>query len=200
MGEGASPAGWRGIDELAALVGAYCWTERRLFAITGGWATAPRAVDRDEAAAELRVWCAATSRRHGALAVRWEERLPRRAGVDAAALVAAPTGPLAPRLEDLASGSELETGVAALVEGVLPAPDAVYAAHLRAASPVSEGPVLEVLVGAHREVAAEVRCGQTLLKRLADRPDGGSDGHAKFGEFFERVFNQTDVFPAVRPS
>jgi hypothetical protein len=200
VAEGASPAGWRGIDELAALVGAYCWTEQRLFAITGEWAMAPRAGDWDGGAPELRVWCAATSRRHGALAARWEERLPRRAGVDAAALVAAPPGPLAPRLEELAAGPDLRSGVSALVEGVLPALDAVYAAHLCEASPVSEGPVLEVLAGAHRELPAEIRGGRTLIKGLGGGPDDRSDGHAKFGEFFERVFNQTGVFPAVRPS
>ncbi len=199
MAEGATRADWRGIDELAALVGAYCWTERRLFAITGEWATAPRADERR--GAELRVWCAATSRRHGALAARWEERLPRRAGVDAAALVAAPSGPLAPRLEELAVGPDLRTGVSALVEGVLPALDAVYAAHLRTASPVSEGPVLEVLAGAHREVPAEIRGGRALMKGLGERAGRRIRRAARnSGEFFERVFNETGVFPAVRPS
>ena len=182
------------------MVGAYCWTEQRLFAITGEWATAPRADDAAGGAAELRVWCAATSRRHGALATRWEERLPRRAGVDAADLVTAPSGPLAPRLERLAVGPDLRRSVAALVEGVLPALDAVYSTHMRAASPVSEGPVLEVLAGAHREVSAEIRGGRTLMRGLGEGLDEGSDGYAKFGEFFERVFNQTGVFPAVRPS
>ena len=36
-----APAGdaapWRGIDELARVVGAYCWVEGRVFALSGGW-------------------------------------------------------------------------------------------------------------------------------------------------------------------
>jgi len=42
--------GWRTIDELGALVGAYCWLEHRIFEVTGAWATGPI----DEGA-ELRV-------------------------------------------------------------------------------------------------------------------------------------------------
>ena len=90
MPESATDEGstWRTIDELAALVGAYCWIEHRIFEVTGAWATGSRPADDD--VAELRVWAAATSRRHGTLAGRWAERLPVRAGVDAAALVEAP--------------------------------------------------------------------------------------------------------------
>ena len=120
--------------------------------------------------------------------------------MDAPALVAAPPGPLAPRLEALAAEPDLRVGVAALALGVLPALGVVYATHLGTASAVSEGPVLEVLAGAHRQVVGEIRGGRTLIGRLPDRPDDGSHGHAKFGELFERVFSQTDVFPAVRPS
>jgi hypothetical protein len=201
VADAGSPAGWRRIDELAALVGAYCWIERRLFAMAGGWASRRR-VDTDGAdpASELRVWCAASSRRHGARAASWEERLPVRAGVDAAGFVAAPAGPLAPRLEELAGEPDLPTGVAALVGGVLPALDAVYVAHLGTASPVSEGPVSEVLVEAHREAAAEIRGGRTLVEGLRDGPHGGPTGLAKSRGLFERAFNETHVFPAVRAS
>ena len=51
------------------------------------------------------VWCAGVSRRHGLLAARWAERLPVRAGVDAAALVTAPAGPLAEALDALAAAT-----------------------------------------------------------------------------------------------
>ena len=43
---------------------------------------------------------------------------------------------------------------AALVQAVLPGLQAVYGAHRRTASPVSEGSVLEVLAAAQRDLAA----------------------------------------------
>ena len=99
----AEPAGWRGIDELAALVGHYGWLEARLFELTGRWATAPAGdgAAPDPRADELRVWCAAASRRHGQLAAHWAQRLPVRAGVDAGSLVVAPSGALAEALDAL---------------------------------------------------------------------------------------------------
>ncbi len=206
MGDEPAPAPrpgirWRGIDELATLVGAYCWVEQRIFAMTGEWATGHA---EGPAEAELRVWCAAASRRHGALAARWAERLPVRADADADALITPPAGPLPARLDGLAGEPVLRRGVVALVEGLLPGLVAVYDAHRQAASPVSEGPVLEVLAGAHRVVAAEIRGGRTLLGENPRRPDGGDgprreggDGEAPVRELFERLLNESHVFPAV---
>jgi len=193
-------AGWRGIDELAALVGAYCWTEQHIFAVSGLWAARSGEVEGDGAAnaagSEVRVWCAAASRRHGELATLWADRLPVRAGVDACALVTAPPGPLADAFAELVAEPLTLAGAAALVEGLLPALDAVYGTHLESASPVSEAPVLEVLTGARRAVAAEIRGGRALIDAL---PEGLTQrGH--LGQKFERAFAETGVFPAVRPS
>ncbi len=143
-------------------MGAYCWTEELVFGLTGSWATGPGEAAAG-AAAEARVWCAAASRRHGELAGRWACRLPVRAGVDASALVAAPPGPLANAFAELVAEPDVLVGIAALVEVVLPGLDAVYAAHLGSASPVSEAPVMEVLVEARREVGAEIRGGRTVV-------------------------------------
>ena len=107
----------RGIDELAALVGAYCWVERRIFQIAGAWACSPDdapAAPGDRAHDELRVWCAALSRRHGSLAGCWAERLPVRAGVDPDGLVAPPAGPLPAALAVLAGEHDTVTGVTVL--------------------------------------------------------------------------------------
>ena len=137
---------WRSIDELAGLVGTYCWLERRLFEVTGAWASEPGPADAGEA--ELRVWCAALSRRRGELARRWAEHLPVRAGVDAgpwSGVARAPAG-LAQALDELAATKERAAGVAGLVETVLPGWAGVYSSHLAAASPVSEASVMEVLV------------------------------------------------------
>ena len=136
MAEAAAGADRRGggIDELAELVGAYCWVEHRIFELTGCLGDRAGGRRGTAAAAELRVWCAAASRRHGALAGRWAERLPVRAGVDPAELVRAPAGPLAGALERPGGRARRRSGrVGALVETVLPWLGGVYGAHLRTA-------------------------------------------------------------------
>jgi hypothetical protein len=195
----AEPLGWRGIDELAALVGYYSWLEARLFELTGRWATAParEGAAPDAPGDELRVWCAAASRRHGDLAARWAERLPVRAGVDAGALVVAPSGALAGALDALEAEEELAEGVAVLVGTVLPRVGEVYRQHAAVALPVSEAPVLEILVEARRAVEGEIRGGRYLLER------GGAEALVTartivtiLGQAFEEIC----VLPAVHPS
>jgi hypothetical protein len=195
----AEPAGWRGIDELAALVGHYDWLEGRLFELTGRWSTAP-ASDRtapDVLADELRVWCAAASRRHAELAARWAQRLPVRAGVDAEALVVAPSGPLAEAMDALGAEVELREGVAALVGTVLPWLGEAYGRHAAVASPVSEAAVLEVLTEARRAIEGEIRGGRSLLER------GGSEPLVTVRTnvtVLGQVFEEIGVLPAVHPS
>jgi hypothetical protein len=188
---------WRTIDELAGAVGAYCWVEHRLFEVTGGWASDPSAGGARTAVAEgeLRVWCAAAAQRHGALAGRWAGCLPVRAGVDPAALVAAPTG-VAEAMEELAAAEELAAGVGTLVEVVLPWVGAVYGSHLAVASPVSEAAVMEVLVEAGRQGRAEARSGRALLERL----DVAGTPARHLGTTFERAFAGRAIVPGVRPA
>ena len=188
-------APWRTIDELAALVGAYCWLEHRLFEVTGGWATSGGEDGAEATAAECRVWCAAASRRHGLLADRWRDRLPARAGVDAAALVTPPEGPLARALEEVA-GETPQAGVRLFVGSVLPWMGGVYSSQLGHATPVSEAPVMEVLVEARRTAIGEIRGGQSLLQRLP----GGETPSRHAREDVERAFAGSDIFPAVRVS
>jgi hypothetical protein len=195
-GAGSTLASWRSIDDLAALVGAYCWLEHRLFELIGRWATEPGGRGGSEASlAECRVWCAASSRRHGALAGRWAEHLPVRAGVDPGALVSAPGGPLAPALGELAVLEAVE-GFDLLVRTVLPWLGGVYSAHLGRASPVSEAPVMEVLVEARRAAAREIRGGQSLLERLSAAVQPSRHVRREF----ERSLAAAGIFPAVRPS
>ena len=85
---------WRGIDELAVLVGAYCWVEHRIFAADRGVGVGAGRRAGRRPGPELRVWCAAVvpaPRRSWPR--RWAERLPVRAGVDPAALVVGAGGP-----------------------------------------------------------------------------------------------------------
>jgi len=183
---------WRGIDELAGLVGAYCWVENRIFELSGAWAS-------DETGGlepALRVWCAGASRRHGALAAHWAERLPVRAGVDRAALVVAPAGPLAGALGAMGATSDAGVGVGTLVQTALPRLRAVYAQHRRTASAVSEGPIVEVLTAALQDLCAEISSGRALL---AGSP-GGLLKDAALGPEVERELAETSVFPTVLPS
>jgi hypothetical protein len=187
---------WRGIDELARLIGVYCWVENRIFELSGVWATATS--DRPWGGLDpvQRVWCAGLSRRHGVLAGRWAERLPVRAGVDRGDLVTAPAGPLAAGLDALAASSDARVGLAALIETVLPRLQAIYGVHRQTASPVSEASVLEVLTGALGELAAEISGGRALLEGSAEEPT--RDG--SLTRRLERTFDETDVFPAVHAS
>ena len=133
---------------------------------------------------------------HGVLGACWAERLPVRAGVDRAALVAAPCGPLADALDLLGAEKDLEAGVAALVQALLPRLHATYLAHLREAAAVREAPVMEVLAGAQRLLAGEIRDGRPLAGDSGATPRGV----ARFGELFEQAFEGSSLFPAVRPS
>jgi hypothetical protein len=209
---------FRSIETLADLVGRYCWVEHRLFEMTGAWASAPGAgapdgVDATDTAnaveaadvldAERRVWCAAASRRHGALCTRWRERLPLRAGVDRAALVAPPPESLPALLEELAATDPWD-GLEALVRGVLPGLAETYAAHLRHASVVSEGPVRDVLVEARREGLRDIEGGLALLRRVPETGERAGHGATSWAReidgIVEQAFGELGVFPAVHPS
>ena len=190
-----APRSWRGIDELAELVGAYCWVENRVFEVSGTWASGADDDARAVLDPALRVWCAAVSGRHGALTSRWAERLPVRAGVDPGALVTAPPGPLAGVLDTLAA-SPAPVGVTTLIGAVLPGLLDVYGAHLRTASPAGEAPVLEVLAGARRVLGGEIPSGHLLL-------EGSPEGLTRDGALDQTVkqaFEATRVFPADSPS
>jgi hypothetical protein len=189
------PVAWRSIDQLAYLVGRYCWTEHRIFELAGAWATAPAADGLNASEAEVRVWCAAVSRRHGDLARRWAERLPVRAGVDAAALIA-PPGRLASAFDALGAVADPVCGAGVLAGPVLGSLDTAYAGHLETASAVSEGPVAEVLVAARRTLAAEQASGEALLRGM----QGAGEGGPPLCEEFERAFEEMSILPAVRPS
>jgi hypothetical protein len=197
----AESVGWRTIDELADLVGGYCWLEQRLFELAGEWASRPEETGGDGSVedvglAEARVWCAAVSRRHGTLAARWADRLPVRAGVDRAALMTAPAVTLAGALDRLAAEKDARTRVAALVTTVLPGVGGLYEAHLRQTSPVSEASVIEVLVEARRAVEGEIRGGRSLLQ---GRP-AAAETTAELAGILERAFNDIRVFPAAPAS
>ena len=55
---------------------------------------------------------------------------------------------------------------------------------------------MEVLAGARRLLAGEIRGGRPLVEEFGTAPERG----ARLGELFERAFEQSSISPAVRPS
>jgi hypothetical protein len=187
------PSHWRDIGELGALVGHYAWLEEQLFELTGAWASG------ELHHAESQVWCAAVSRHHGMLAARWAERLPVRAGVDAGALIRAPSEGLADAFAALSEVDDVSVGVAVVARSVLPWLGETYLAHHRVASAVSEAPVSEVLMEARRIITAETTGGQSVVRNLGDE----SELQSSTGDlvtYFARITDKWCVFPAVRTS
>jgi hypothetical protein len=161
-------ADFRSIGHLADRVGAYCWVEHHLFAALGQWSA------NADLPPALAVHWAVAARAHGALAEAWRDRLPVRAGVDRAALVARPPGPWAEALDGLATADALAR-LDALNEVVLPRLHHEYEAHAATASPVTEGAVLVVLERCRREGSRELEAGRTLWRSLSDQPSGSGD-------------------------
>ena len=116
----------------------------------------------------------------GSTAPPWWSRGPARAGA----------------LDALASEADLGAGMTALVRTLLPRLSATYLAHQREAAAVREAPVMEVLAGARRLLAGEIRAGRALVEEFGVAPERG----ARLGELFERAFEQSSISPAVRPS
>jgi hypothetical protein len=189
---------WRTIDELARRVGGYCWWEHRLFELTGRWASG---TGEDP---EIRVLFSQMSARHAAYSLQWRDRLPARAGVDVTALVVAPSRADVDALTLLERESDDLLRLGGLIEVVLPRLHSAYRAHLRQASAVSEGPVIEVL----RHIAAagdrEIGQGQALLRPderpgRSGRPTPHRAGNvAEFCRTLERSFEAaSDKSPAA---
>jgi hypothetical protein len=192
-------ADWRTIGALAETVGAYCWIERRLFALTGAWATEPVAPGPADQP-ELSVFLATASRQHAELAGRFYDRLPVRAGVDRHALVGPGPGPAAAVLERLAAEPHPLRRLAGLLTVVLPRLVASYEADLAQASPVREAPVMAVLGAARRLGAEEIRAGRLLSRAPSVASELGGIGPEFTGELERPLAGQIGIFPAARAS
>jgi hypothetical protein len=203
MGEPV-PAGsplWS-IGAAATRCGHYCWLENRLFALTGSRASgaAGGAEPAGGADAELRVQLAEMSSHHGFLAAQWADRLPVRAGVDVAALVVPPPGPLAEALDQLEAEPDLLLVLAGLVDPILPRLAESYADHLAGSSPVRDGPVRAVLELAGARGAHEIRRARAVLARVQG-PGEGAIGVAECRAGLQRLLGAAaGILPAARPS
>jgi hypothetical protein len=201
VAEPASGDPFRPIDELAALVGGYCWVEGRLFEMTGVWAGA------EGGRPGITVCCHELSSLHGDNAMRWRERLPVRAGVDTGALVVAPPGWDAV-LGALADQPEPFLQLSGLVDAVLPRLRSGYRDHLAGAAVVREAPVIAVLRPAGAGLEHAIALGNACLATVSQAGLQGdnSDGElarkrAEFGQDLQRLFEDGfRIFPAARAS
>jgi hypothetical protein len=194
MGEAAAGPSFRTIEEAAQRAGAFCWIDQRLFEITGSWASA-------QGDPEVRVYFSESSARHAQCAAEWGDRLPVRAGVDSAALVAPPaSGSVQKALEILEAEPELLLELGGLVRVVLPRLLVAYAHHQASVSPVSEAPTAALLRQITPGATEELRRGEHLLQRRLQQPEQ-AEIVAEFCLDLERPFGDTPgVFPDVRAS
>jgi hypothetical protein len=191
---------FRTIDALAERCGNYCWLEHRLFELTGRAASTTNGPAGDAIDAEIRVFFSEMAARHAFLAAQWRDRLPVRAGVDAVALVAPPSGDVAAALELVAGAADAVLVLSGLVEHLLPRLLLAYEEEAAQASVVSEGPVRAVLDVANLLLGQEVPAGQDLLRRgLTAGP--GPQKVAQFGGLVQRALGEAiRIFPGARPS
>lgn len=162
MGEPVRPAALT-LFRTAELVGAYRWTERRLFELTGAWA-----VEADAPAVRLHL--DRVSAEHAWHAELWAARLPVIDGVDPDALTR-PLGPaVGPLMEALAATAGTVGRLAGLYRVVLPRLLVTYHRHLERAVAVADGPVVRALRLVRRDEAESWAQGESLLEGALATP------------------------------
>ncbi len=159
------------LQEAAVRHGAYRWVERRLFELTGSWASAPGLPD------EARVLLFEASAQHAWHADLWRSRLPLLAGVDHERLTRPIGAAVEPLLESLAPdawhGGEETAGrrfLVGLVRVVLPRLLVSYRRFAERLQPVADGPAIRALTLVVRDEEEEVAAAEAVVgPLLADR-------------------------------
>jgi len=165
----------------AHLVGAYRWTEHRLFELTGAWAA-------EVPVPAVQVHLAGAAGQHAWHAELWAERLPVLDGVDPEALTR-PLGPaMGPLLAALAgdpaaapapapAGDPAASGghgvvqrLTGLYRVVMPRLLTSYALHLTRVVPATDGPTIRALTLVSRDDLELWRAGEALLQEVLRRP------------------------------
>jgi hypothetical protein len=170
------------LEATGPLVGAYCWVERRLFEVVGGWVPS-------ETVPQARVLYDVLSRQHGWHAELWEDRLPVLDSVDPDALTRPPSSAVDRLLITMSggpagagpgqhSGSSMAQGGGTLLRlvglgrVVLPRLIVGYLGHLQRCAPVADATLARALrlvirdeVDSWQEVEALL---QSLVHRASD--------------------------------
>jgi hypothetical protein len=189
---------FRTIGDLAARCGHYSWLESSLFALLGDRACGAGPDEGRPVVPEVRVVLSEMSARRALLAERWRDRLPVRAGVDAAALITPPPGPIAAAVGLLAEEPDPRLVLGGVVDQLLPRLLEAYRADLAQASPVSEGPVRAVLGCAIGATGSDIERGRSLLERVMAPGNGPnwlpvSNGRWKARMTFSQLHGHLDT-------
>lgn len=148
------------LAETARRVGSYAWVEMRLFEILGAWvASAP------EVGVKLRF--GTECYHHAWHAELWRARLPHLDQVDLDDLTAAANEQLEAFMAGLAAPAEPDQTIEKLVglyRVLLPHKVTAYTEHLRAASIVSDAPIIRALNLALADELADWRSGEILVQ------------------------------------
>ncbi|MGH9045796.1 MAG: hypothetical protein ACRDVW_00610 [Acidimicrobiales bacterium] len=151
------------LEQAAALLGAYCAIERRLFELTGAMAQDP------EMPKEVQLYLDTLSAQHAWHAELWADRLPVVASIDAQALVVVPP-PVDQVIAATASAGRIDC-LAALFRLVLPRLVSSYSRHAMVATAVSEAPTMRALTLVLRDEAEEWAGGEHLVERVLRGPE-----------------------------
>lgn len=179
------------LTSTAALVGAYRWIEHTLYEVLGTWVV-------DIPLPGVQIHVDAQSTRHAWHAELWALRLPVLHGSDPDALTVSPDpagavlavlGGFAPPVgavtswagltgdDDTADGTRSPSSgpgvlprLAGLYRVVLPRLITSYGRHLRAASAVSDGPLIRALQLVLADEIEDWHAGERLVQRLVARP------------------------------
>ncbi|HUY63784.1 MAG TPA: hypothetical protein VMV14_04635 [Acidimicrobiales bacterium] len=155
------------IEQAARLLGAYAWSERRLFEALGAWAA-------DEVSAAAAVLFDAQSQQHAWHAALFEERLPLLAHLPAGDVIAPPSPEVGRAMDGLGAMAGTLVRLATMARLVLPRLVAGYRAHLLATAAITDAPVVRALRLVLRdEVEAWVEA-ESLVQALAGAERGAS--------------------------
>lgn len=154
------------LEDVARLVGAYVWAERRLFEVLGAFAGSETS---DEAA----LFFDTRAQHHAWHAELLAEQLPLLAGVDHATLTVAPSAGAAGTVDALAAAGGTLPRLAGLGRVVLPRLVAGYQAHLSRSAPVADAPLARALgLVVHDELDA-LQAAEALLERAGAADPAG---------------------------
>lgn len=176
MGEPTTPDAPSTLEASARRIGRYRWIEMRLFETLGGWVSGVPELD-------AKALLAAHSRHHGWHAELWHDLLPVPPAIEGEP---ADTGASAEEWTPPSDDERLAAFAAALAEpqapeltvdklvGVyrvaLPHTIAAYTRHLRAASPVTDGPTIRTLRLVLSDELDHWRDGEMLVQSLVVEP------------------------------
>lgn len=155
--------GWLDLQATARRAGAARWLDARLFEILGRWV--PSAAE-----PEVKIALATQASHHGWHAGLWGERLPTLHGVDPASWVGPPSAALEQAVELVAGATATIDRLAGVHRALLPRMAAAHAAHLEAASPVSDAPTIRTLRLVLRDELEDQQAGERLLHGLLRSP------------------------------